>query len=83
MKYCDFMMILGIKKRVKWLWEKPSKNGLVENLILIIDQLKSCDLDAYSARKPQKNTFKCNTFVDFQLKTAISQSGIKQITWFL
>jgi len=35
---------------------KPSKNGLVENLILITDQLKSCDLDAYSARKNQKKT---------------------------
>jgi len=36
----------------------------------------------FSEKKP-KNTFKRDTFADFQLKTAISQSGMMQITWFL
>jgi len=27
-----------------------------------------------------KKTFKCDTFADFELETAISQAGMKQIT---
>jgi len=48
--------------------EKPSKKGLVENLILITDQLKSCDLDAYSTRKNQKTLLNMTLLQIFKLK---------------